>query len=139
MNEVFMKTRELGEAIMKSEEYITMKACEDAAAANEVAAKTMGLYLEKRGALEELMQSESPDPQAMSELSSEMDALQEALQGIDDIARLTEARADFNHLIAQVNQVLRFIITGEMGEEESEEGCTGSCSSCHGGCHHTLH
>lgn len=138
MNEVFQKTRELGEALMKSEEYATMKACEDAAAGNELAARTMGLYLEKRGALEKLMMSDNPNPKEMSELSAEMEAIQEALQSIEDISRLTEARAAFNKLIAQVNQVLRFIITGEMEQPAEESSCTGSCATCHG-CDHTVH
>jgi cell fate (sporulation/competence/biofilm development) regulator YlbF (YheA/YmcA/DUF963 family) len=131
MDAVFQKTRELGQALMESEAYLNMKAAEDRAMANEEAARTMGEYLEKRQQLQALMQSENPDPGALKRISDEMDAAQERLQMIDDIAALTEARNEFNALIGQINQVLQFIVTGEM---EQPSGCSGSCATC-SGCH----
>ena len=127
MDAVFQKTRELGQALMESEAYLNMKAAEDRAMANEEAARTMGEYLEKRQQLQALMQSENPDPGALKRISDEMDAAQERLQMIDDIAALTEARNEFNALIGQINQVLQFIVTGEM---EQPSGCSGSCATC---------
>ena len=131
MDVIFQKTRELGQALMESEAYLNMKAAEDRAMANEEAARTMGEYLEKRQQLQALMQSENPDPGALKRISDEMDAAQERLQMIDDIAALTEARNEFNALIGQINQVLQFIVTGEM---EQPSGCSGSCATC-SGCH----
>ena len=131
MDAVFQKTRELGQALMESETYQKMKAAEEKAMKNEEAARVMGEYLEKRQQLQDLMQSENPDPGALKRLSDEMDAAQERLQMMDDIAALTAARNDFNGLIGQVNQVLQFIVTGNM---EPSSGCTGSCATCPG-CH----
>ncbi len=131
MDAVFQKTRELGQALMESEAYKKMKAAEERAMRNEEAARVMGGYLEKRQALQELMQSENPDPGALKRLSDEMDEAQERLQMMDDIAALTEARNEFNGLIGQINQVLQFIVTGNM---EEPSGCTGSCANCPG-CH----
>ena len=92
---------------------------------------SLGEFLEKRQQLQSLMQSENPDPGALKRLSDEMDEAQERLQMMDDIVALTEARNEFNDLIGQVNQVLQFIVTGNM---EPPSGCTGSCASC-SGCH----
>ena len=131
MDAVFQKTRELGQALMESEAYLKMKEAEDRAMRNEEAARTMGEFLERRQQLHELMQSENPDPGAMKRLSEEMDALQERLRMMDDIAALNEARNEFNGLIGQINQVLQFIVTGKMDEPS---GCTGSCDTCPG-CH----
>ena len=131
MDAVFQKTRELGRALMESEAYLKMKAAEDKAMANEEAARAMGEFLEKRGELQAMMQSENPDPGAMKRLSDEMDEAQERLQMMDDIVALTDARNAFNALIGQINQVLQFIVTGEMPQPE---GCSGSCASC-SGCH----
>ena len=39
------------------------------------------------------------------------------------------ARADFNQMMENINQILRLIITGET----EAGGCSGSCESC-GGC-----
>lgn len=131
MDAVFQKTRELGQALMESEAYLKMKAAEDKAMQNEEAARAMGEYLEKRQELQSMMQSENPDPGALKRISDEMDEAQERLQMMDDIVALTEARNAFNALIGQINQVLQFIVTGEMQEPS---GCSGSCASC-SGCH----
>ena len=130
MDNVFEKTRELGEALLESEAYKRMKAAEEKAMQNAQGAEMMALYLEKRGQIQEMMELENPDPGAMKRLSDEMDEIQEKLQMIDDIAELTAARSEFNGLIGQINQVLQFIVTGRM----EEAGCSGSCDSCKG-CH----
>ena len=132
MDKVFEKTRELGEALQESQAYLRMKEAEIKAMQNMEAAEMMALYLEKRGQIQEMMEVENPDPGAMQRLSNEMDEIQEKLQMIDDIVELTTARAEFNALIGQINQVLQFIVTGRMTDEEG--GCPGSCNSC-SGCH----
>lgn len=132
MDKVFEKTRELGEALQESEAYKRMKEAEEKAMRNFQASEMMAQYLEKRGQIQEMMETENPDPAAMQRLSNEMDEIQEKLQMIDDIAELTAARSEFNSLIGQINQVLQFIVTGRMTDEEG--GCSGSCASC-GGCH----
>jgi len=132
MDKVFEKTRELGEALQESAVYLRMKAAEEKAMQNMQAAEMMAQYLEKRSQIQEIMEEENPDPRAMQRLSNEMDEIQEKLQMIDDIAELTAARGEFNALIGQINQVLQFIVTGRMTDEEG--GCTRSCNSC-SGCH----
>ena len=131
MDAVFEKTRELGKALLESEAYLKVKEAEDRAMRNEQAAAAMGEYLEKRQELQEMMQTDNPDPGALKRISDEMDELQERLQMIDDIVALNDARNEFNGLIGQINQVLQFIVTGEM---DPPSGCTRSCASC-SGCH----
>ena len=130
MDNVFKKTRELGEALLECDVYLRMKDAEDTAMANPEAARTMAAFLEKRGALQAMMQSDNPDPGAMKRLSEEMDDLQDRLQMVDDIVALNDARNAFNSLIGQINQVLQFIVTGRM----EESGCSGDCGAC-SGCH----
>ena len=132
MNQVFLKTRELGDAIMQSEEYKAMKVAEDRAMANAEAAAAMSQYMEARQNIEALLEKDNPDPEALKKLSAEMDQTQERLSLIDDVQALTEARENFSNLIEQVNQVLKFIITGQMSEPKS--GCGGGCSGSCGGC-----
>jgi len=132
MDQVFLKTRELGQALVESEIYKTMKEAEDKAMQNTEAANTMGKYMELRSQLQEMLSQPEPDTVKMQELSNEMDSVHDKLQNIDDIVALTKAREDFNNLIGQVNQVLQFIVTGKL--DEPEGGCTGSCASCGGSC-----
>jgi len=132
MDMIFAKTRELGEALLESDVYKKMREAEEKAMQNAEAAEMMAHYLEKRGQIQQAMEEENPDPAMMKRLSDEMDEIQEKLQLVDDIANLTAARAEFNGLIGQINQVLQFIVTGRMTEDGSD--CTGSCATC-GGCH----
>jgi len=132
MDIIFEKTRELGQALLESDVYKKMKDAEEKAMQNVEAAEMMALYLEKRSQIQGMMEEENPDPGAMKRLSDEMDEVQQKLQMVDDIVTLTSARAEFNGLIGQINQVLQFIVTGRMTDEEG--GCTGSCDSC-SGCH----
>lgn len=131
MDIIFEKTRELGDALLASEQYKRMKEAEEKAMSNVQAAEMMAAYLEKRSQIQAMMEEENPDPGAMKRLSEEMDDVQERLQMVDDIAELTEARGEFNALIGQINQVLQFIVTGRMDDGGE---CTGSCETC-GGCH----
>ena len=132
MDIIFEKTRELGQALLESDVYQKMKEAEEKAMQNVEAAEMMALYLEKRSQIQQMMEVENPDPGAMKRLSDEMDEVQQKLQMVDDIVALTSARAEFNGLIGQINQVLQFIVTGRMTDEEG--GCSGSCDSC-SGCH----
>ena len=134
MNAVFEKTRELGDALMQSEEYIAMKAAEETAMANAEAAELMSRYLEHKSRLEEALHSGSPDPEEIAMHGDAMENLQSQFQAIPDIIAMNQAREGFDSLINQVNQVLRFIITGEMDDPKAEGGCTGSCATCPG-CH----
>lgn len=131
MDNVFEKTRELGQALLESEIYQNMKAAEERAMRNPEASEIMGRYLEKRSQLQAIMQTDDPDPGAMKRLSDEMDEAQERMHMIDDVVALSQARNEFNALIGQINQVLQFIVTGRM---DDASGCTGSCDSCPG-CH----
>ena len=132
MDMIFEKTRELGEALLQSEVYQNMRAAEEKAMQNAEGAELMAQYLEKRRHIQEAMEEENPDPIMMKRLSDEMDEIQQRLQMVDDIANLTAARAEFNSVIGQINQVLQFIVTGRMTEDGGD--CTGSCATC-GGCH----
>ena len=130
IDNVFAKTRELAHALIESEAYQNMKIAEEKAMKSPEAAETLAQLMEKRSQLENLITKEDFDAGEMKRLSTEIDELQVRLQMMDDIAKMTAAREEFSSLMAQVNQVLTFVITGQM----DEGGCTGSCSSCSSGC-----
>ena len=134
MNAVFEKAQELGDALIASEEYKAMKAAENTAMANAEAADLMTRYLEHKSKLENVLRGANPDPNAVSELGAAMEDLQAQFQAVPDIIAMNKARESFDSLINQVNQVLHFIVTGEMEAPEGEDGCTGSCATCKG-CH----
>ena len=131
MNDVFLKTRELGEALLHSDEYKAVKQAEDRAMANQEASEAVGRYLELRGKMEEMMSAQTKDWDEVRRVTEEIDECKQKMDAIDDLNTLNEARDRFSELINQINSVLRFIVTGEMSADEG--GCSGSCSTC-GGC-----
>ena len=131
MDAVFEKTRELGKALLESEAYARVKAAEARIAQNPAAVRVMNAYQEKRNELHCVMQSEDPDPMEMKRLSDELDELRECLEMMEEVIALNEAQNGFSELIAKINQLLQFIVTGEM---PGQEACSGSCSGCPG-CH----
>jgi len=133
MNLVFLKTRELGAALLASDEYLQMKAAEAAAREDGQAMAAMTEHTLHRKMLEGLMESENPDMDAMKQHSEALESMEERLALMDSMSQLNEKRQAFGTLIGQINQVLRFIITGEMGEDEDEDSCLPGCGSC-GGC-----
>lgn len=131
MNEVFERTRDLGEAIQRSEEYLALKAAETKAMKNAEASEAMSKYLELRHQVEIMVSQGDKDWAKIKQLSDEMDAWKERMSMVDDVIQLNQAQSAFNALIEEVNSVLRFIVTGEM-PSENKEGCSGSCATCHG-------
>ena len=131
MNEVFEKTRGLGEAIQRSDEYLTLKAAEAKAMKNTEAADAMGKYMELRRQMELMLAQGDKDWVKIQQVSDEMQAWQEHMNMVDDIIHLNQAQKAFSTLIDEVNSVLRFIVTGEMPSED-KGGCSGSCATCHG-------
>ena len=48
--------------------------------------------------------------------------------------QLQDARRAFTAMMDNVNRILRLVITGETGDEDTGSGCSGNCSGC-AGCH----
>lgn len=135
VQDVFEKTHALAHALLDSDIYQAMKAAEEEALADAEAGQAMSEYLEHKSALEELLAQENPDSALMNEHSTAMDEIQNRMQTIPSVVKMTEARGEFSNLIGQVNQIISFVITGEMGGCD-DEGCGGNCSGCAGGCGH---
>ena len=139
MHEVFEKARLLGEAIQRSEEYQNMKAVEQTAMEDAQASVLMSEFLLHKAEVEDMLSADDPDAEMLSAHSAAMEALQEKLGELEIIQRMTRARADFAAMMQQVNQVLRFLVTGQM-EDEEQTGCGGNCGGCSGcGGHHYTH
>ena len=123
--------RALGEAIVASEEYQNMQLCEKATESDPAAAEAMGRYMELHAAVNQEMGNEEPDAEKIAQYGREMDELQQTLNSMPSVEAMTAARQRFSELMNQVNQILEFIITGDV---QPSGGCSGNCSAC-GGCH----
>lgn len=131
MSKVTECAKALGEAIVASDEYKNMQIAEQAAMSDPAVAAAMSRYLELKQELGEVMCQAEPDPDAMARYSQEMDEVQQQLNAMQPVEAMTQARQQFSEMMNQVNQIMEFIITGELPQSG---GCSGNCSGC-SGCH----
>ena len=132
MENVLNQAEQLAEAILESEEFIKMRLAEQATMRDEEAAGLIAAYSEKRAVVEGMLADSNLDHDKLTEAGTELDAAQQAMNDNALISTMRDANNAFSHMMEQVNKIIKFVITGE---QEEEDGCSGSCESC-GGCHH---
>ena len=131
MEKVLNQAEMLAEAILESEEYITMRLAEQAAMRDENATRLIASYSEKRQAVENLLADANMDHGALAKAGQELQEVERAIDECEVLNKMRESNEAFNAMMKKVNAIIRYVVTGE---EEQEEGCSGSCSTC-SGCH----
>ena len=129
--ELFEKSRELGELLVKSEEYVKVQETETAFNEDEFAKAKVVEFNELQKAVQQMMQTPDPDQAAIAAAADRLRNMQAELVEMPSIKAMNDAQAAFSNLLTQVNQVLRFTITGQVDDGSS---CGGNCSSCGGSC-----
>lgn len=132
MKQVLMQAEKLAQSIVDSEVFITMRRLENELTKDEQAAAIIMEVSEKRQAVEAILASCDLDHEALAKAADSLETAENAMEANELVTALKKARAEFSQMMSNVNQILRFVVTGETGEEEG--GCSGSCGSC-GGCH----
>lgn len=130
MEKVLEQARLLAEAIAESDVYQKMHQCENDAMKDAEATRAIADFVEKRQKVESLLAEGNMDHTALAEASKAMEDAEKKVNEQPKVHAMQEARGEFTQMMNNVNQILRFIITGEM---EDNSGCSGSCESC-GGC-----
>ena len=132
MISVLDQAQKLAETILESEEYQAVHAAEQAVMKDKDAAEKIAAYMEKRQKVESILANNNLDHSALALAGGELESAEQAMNALELVQAMQKARADFTQMMQNVNQIIRFVVTGETGEEES--GCTGSCQGC-SGCH----
>ena len=130
MEKVLEQARLLAEAIAESDVYQKMHQCENDAMKDAEATRAIADFVEKRQKVESLLAEGNMDHTALAEASKAMEDAEKKVNEQPKVRPMQEARGEFTQMMNNVNQILRFIITGET---EDNSGCSGSCESC-GGC-----
>ena len=130
MEKVLEQARLLAEAIAESDVYQKMHQCENDAMKDAEATRAIADFVEKRQKVESLLAEGNMDHTALAEASKAMEDAEKKVNEQPKVRAMQEARGEFTQMMNNVNQILRFIITGE---REDNSGCSGSCESC-GGC-----
>ena len=129
MAEIFEKARELGEAILESEEYKAFKKAELEQEQDEEAIALLKEYSEIRSSLAEQIKKGDVSEEEMAKIRQDLETAYEKVTTNDHITAYINAQRTFQAVIDQMNNIISFHITGKL-----PGGCSGSCSDC-GGCH----
>lgn len=133
--EVFQKARELGEIMQHSDEIKALRQAEDALAQDEQAQAMIKQFNEMEQTMQEVMQSPNPDQAAIHSMTHTMQHLQSELVNMPVVKAYNEANTGFSKLLQSVNQVISFMLTGQVSPLNGG-GCSPSdCASCGGDCH----
>ena len=125
MAEIFEKARELGEAILESNEYKEFKAAELAQENDEEALKLLKEYSDVRSRLAAEIQKGDVSEERIAEIRDELEEAYTKMTTNDTITAFINAQRTFQAVIEQMNNILSFHITGKM-----PGGCSGNCASC---------
>ena len=129
MAEIFEKARELGEAIIESDEYKELKAAELRQENDEEALTLLKEYSDVRSRLASEIQKGDVSEERIAQIREELEEAYSKMTTNDAITAYINAQRTFQSIIDQMNSIISFHITGKM-----PGGCSGNCSSCGGSC-----
>lgn len=129
MAEIFEKARELGEAIIESNEYKELKEAELRQENDEEALTLLKEYSDVRSRLASEIQKGDVSEERIAEIREELEEAYSKMTTNDAITAYINAQRTFQAIIDQMNSIISFHITGKM-----PGGCSGNCSSCGGSC-----
>ena len=134
MKDVMQKAQELAEAILASDVYRKMKELEETVQADPGAAEKVGILMEKRQRVENLLTSKGMDPEELKRANEEMVRAEAEMNANEKVAALKAARKNFSTMMDNVNRILRLVITGEVEEDDfsATVSCGGNCANCSG-------
>ncbi|MBQ6795566.1 MAG: YlbF family regulator [Clostridia bacterium] len=125
MSEILTKARELGQAIVDSDEYKTLKKAEEAQEKDEEAMALLVEYNNVRKALAEEINSGEVSDERMAEIRTKLEESYEKVMSHPTISGYYEAQKKFEAIVGQMNSILTYFMTGEISG-----GCSGNCSGC---------
>ena len=127
---IFELAAELGRTLKDDARIIALNAARDAFEADENVKTLMTEYEVQQKALQGELVREERDTMFIDIIQKRIDELYNEIMGHPVFVELNEAQAEVNELMNAVNNTITFNITGE------QPSCTGSCSTCGGGCAH---
>lgn len=125
MSEILTKARELGQAIVDSEEYKNLKALEEKQENDEEAMALLVEYNNVRKALAEEINGGEVNDERMAQIRLELEECYEKVMSHPTISAYNEAQQKFGAVVQQMNSILTYFMTGEISG-----GCSGNCSGC---------
>lgn len=118
----------LGKTLRESEQYKALEAAQEEYAKATFLATSMSEYNVQMTAYQQESEKENPDALILAAIERRTEELREIITSDPVFKALDEAQQNFSALMADVNGILEYNLTGQAP-------CTHDCSSCHGHCH----
>jgi cell fate (sporulation/competence/biofilm development) regulator YlbF (YheA/YmcA/DUF963 family) len=131
MDKVLNQAELLGEAILESDEYISMRLAEQAVIDDDAAQDLLQTYTERKEALRQEMAQKPLNHEAMAKAGEAVKETEEQIDKHPLISLMRDKSGDYQDMMRQVNAVISRIVNGE-----PEDGCSSSCEGCGGSCGH---
>ena len=125
MSEILTKARELGQAIVDSEEYKNLKEAEEKQEKDEEAMALLVEYNNVRKALAEEINASEVSDERMAQIRTQLEETYEKVMSHPTISEYYEAPQKFESVVQQMNAILTYFMTGQISG-----GCSGNCSGC---------
>ena len=129
--DIFEIAASLGKALKDDERMQRLEAAKKAYEGDPALQKMLVEYEVQQKALQGEIVRDERDTLFIETIQKRIDTLYNDIMSHPIFAELNEAQAEVNELMNAVNNTITFNITGEM-----PTSCTGSCSTCGGGCAH---
>lgn len=126
---IFELAAELGKALKADERLVKLDEAKKAYEADVELKKFMIEYEVQQKALQTEITREERDTMLIDAIQARIDELYKIIMEHPVFIQLNEVQAEVNELMNAVNSTITFHITGE------KPSCSGSCSTCGGGCH----
>ena len=128
-NQVNTQAELLGEAILASEQYISMRLAEQAVMDDDKAQQLIQTYSERKDAFQKELAKKPMDNDAMTKAGEAVKESEEAIGNHPLINAMRDKSAAYQDMMQQVNEIIGRIINGE--PEDSCSGCCDGCAGCH--------
>ena len=129
--DIFELAAQLGRALKEDERLVKLNEAKTAYESDKELQKLMVEYEVQQKALQHEITKEERDTMFIDVIQKRIDELYKAIMSHPVFTQLNEAQAEVNVLMNEVNSTITYNITGE-----KPSACTGSCSTCGGGCGH---
>ena len=128
---IFELAAQLGKALKEDEKLVRLNNAKNAYESDKELQKMMVEYEVQQKAMQAEITKPERDTMLIDIIQNRINELYNAIMAHPIFVELNEAQAEVNELMNAVNNTITFEITGEL-----PSSCTGSCSTCGGGCSH---
>ncbi len=132
--DVIEQAKILGQAIAESDEFKAYAEAEAAFHGDSEAQRLTAEYDENCAKCTEELKREDITPPEIIKIRQQISREFTKLSENAVIRNYLAAKKAAEKLLADVNSIIQFYVTGEEEHAHDHEGCSGSCSTC-GGCH----